>query len=110
MQRWGKEMITILKPNENPFPSGSKKAIAWRIVRGYGGCSEDECVAALDKAGLARHGNDQVGNRGYLREFHRTGLLSIDGYTYKPRSIARHITSQGSRGASRRDALSRAPA
>ena len=45
-------MIKILKPNENPFRSGSKKAIAWRIVRGYGGCTEDECVGALDQEGL----------------------------------------------------------
>jgi hypothetical protein len=77
-------MITILKPNENPFRSNTKVAAAWRIVRGYGGCGEDECVAALDAAGLARHGDKQIGNRGYLRQFHRDGLLKIRGYKYRP--------------------------
>ncbi|MEH6519226.1 MAG: hypothetical protein V7742_21310 [Halioglobus sp.] len=79
-------MIEVLKPNENPFRSGSKKAVAWKIVRGYGGCTEEECVNALGQEGLARHGTDQVGNRGYLREFHRLGLLRIQGYEYKPRN------------------------
>lgn len=78
-------MIEILLPNENPYRPGSKIAEAWRIVRGYGGCSEDECINALDQAGLAKHGEDQMGNRGYLREFHRKGLLRLPGYDYKPR-------------------------
>jgi hypothetical protein len=78
------KLITILRPNENPFRSGTKKALAWKIVRGYGGCSEDECIDALDEAKLARHGKNQVGNRGYLREFHRSGLLTIEDYKYSP--------------------------
>lgn len=78
-------MIRILKPNENPFRSTSKKAIAWKIVRGYGGCSEIECIDALTEIGLAKHGREQVGNRGCLREFHRMGLLQLDGYEYASR-------------------------
>jgi len=78
-------MIKIVKPNENPYRKGSRVELAWRIVRGYGGCSEEECVAALDAAGLARHGEGQSGNRGYLRQFHREGLLILPGYNYEPR-------------------------
>lgn len=78
-------MIEILKPNENPFRRGSKVALAWRIVRGYGGCEEGECIDALDAQGLARHGTDQIGNRGYLREFHRKGLLRLPGYVHNAR-------------------------
>jgi hypothetical protein len=80
-------VIKINSPNENPFRLGTKKQVAWRIVRGYGGCSEDECIAALDEAGLARHGKDQVGNRGYLREFHRLGLIELPDYVYKERRV-----------------------
>ena len=76
-------MIKIVKPNENPYRRDSKLELAWRIVRGYGGCNEEECIAALDAAGLARHGDDQVGNRGYLRQFHRDELLVLQGYTYR---------------------------
>ena len=78
-------VIRVLKPNDNPFRAGSKIAIAWRIVRGYGGCTEDECIEALDAAGLARHGTEQVGNRGYLRQFHRMGLIELPGYSYQSR-------------------------
>jgi hypothetical protein len=78
-------MIEILKPNENPFRQNTKVARAWRIVRGYGGCSEDDCIAALDACGLARHGEEQMGNRGYLRQFHREGLLAISDYEYRAR-------------------------
>ena len=78
-------MIEILKPNENPFREGSGKALAWRIIRGFGGCSEADCLTALDQSGLARHGDEQVGNRGYLRECHRKGLLVLPDYEYKPR-------------------------
>lgn len=78
-------MITIVKPKENPYRKGSKLELAWRIVRGYGGCAEEECITALGAADLARHGDDQVGNRGYLRQFHRDGLLILPGYKYKPR-------------------------
>ena len=78
-------VIKIIKPNENPFGSGTRIAEAWRIVRGYGGCSEEECVAALNAEGLARHGAKQVGNRGYLRQFHRMGLLELPNYEYRPR-------------------------
>jgi hypothetical protein len=80
-------VIKVKKPNENPFRLGSKKEIAWRIVRGYGGCPEEECIAALDKAGLARHGRGQMGNRGYLREFHRLGLINLPGYIYRGRHL-----------------------
>ena len=73
-------MIKIVKPNENPYRRDSRLELAWRIVRGYGGCNEEECVAALDAAGLARHGDKQVGNRGYLRQFHRDELLILQGY------------------------------
>ena len=47
--------------------------------------SEESCIAALDDAGLARHGDDQVGNRGYLRQFHREHLVRLPGYTYRSR-------------------------
>ena len=34
-------MNKILKPNENPYRSASKVALAWRIVRGFGGCDAE---------------------------------------------------------------------
>ena len=77
--------LKILKPNENPFRHHTKKASAWRIVRGYGGCNVSDCVEALDEAGLARHGAKQMGNLGYLREFHRAGLMKLPGYVYASR-------------------------
>ena len=77
--------LKILKSNANPFRSGSNLERAWRITRGYGGCAEAECIAAFEKAGLARHGESQVGNRGYLRQFHRKGLLKLPGYEYRPK-------------------------
>lgn len=72
--------LEILKPNENPFREGTLKCRAWKLVRGFGGCCVDDCVIALDGEGFARHGTKQVGNRGYLREFHRLGLLNLPGY------------------------------
>jgi hypothetical protein len=78
-------MIKILKPNENPYRNGSKVALAWQIVRGFGGRDEESCTSALDAAGLSRHGEDQVGNRGYLRQFDREGLITLPGYKYRPR-------------------------
>ena len=76
-------MIRILKPNENPYRRGSKTALAWRIVRGFGGSEQEKCLEALDEAGLARHGLKQGGNRGYLRQFHRDGLLKLPGYHHQ---------------------------
>lgn len=81
--------ITIIKHGTTPHRPGSDLALAWDIAQQYDGRDDHDCIAAITRAGLKRRpssGDPKFSNRGYLRQFHREGLLVLESYVHKPKA------------------------